>query len=253
MRPTRLLLTSGPRPTNIALALLTLAIATVPANAQTLEIGGRAGPAITTHAGDGDADSKLGFSVAGFAGFKLGERVTIYGELSFVRKGSTNEWAFFFVDPSENLVETSFDSSVDLDYLELQVPVAFLFPTGGKLRPRLYAAPSLAVELGCRASLAVRTEVFSPGGVFIESQESKFTGDCRDDYEHGVFGGPLFTETKTLDIGIVFGGGLDLRIGGGALTADLRYNLGLSDIADSDATLRNRAFQVLLGYSYFPR
>jgi hypothetical protein len=237
-----------------AVVLVTLGPATVPAYAQSLEIGGRLGPAVTTLAGADGMDSKLGFSVAGFAGFKLGERVTIYGELSFVRKGSTSEWAVFYVDGAQNLlVETSFERSVDLDYLELQVPVALAFPTGGKLRPRLYAAPSLAFELRCSASLAVRNEYYTPGGELIGSDESEFTGDCRDDYEHGVFGGPLFTETKTIDIGIVFGGGLDIRIGGGALTADVRYNLGLSDIDDSDATLRNRAFQVLLGYSYFLR
>ncbi len=60
-------------------------------------------------------------------------------------------------------------------------------------------------------------------------------------------------QTEAIDIGILLGGGLDIRIGGGALTADVRYNLGLIDIDESDATSRNRAFQVLPGYSYVVR
>ncbi|MGD2217978.1 MAG: hypothetical protein PVJ64_14570, partial [Gemmatimonadales bacterium] len=68
-----------------------------------------------------------------------------------------------------------------------------------------------------------------------------------------IWEGPLFRETKTIDVGILFGGGLDIGIASGALTVDVRYNLGLVDVDESDATLKNRAFQVLLGYSYFVR
>lgn len=214
----------------------------MPANAQSLEFGGRLGPAITTLAGDGDRDSKLGFSIGGFAGFKLGERVTIYGELSFVRKGYSSE-GYFFRDAGEGVVEeVTLDWTVHLDYLELQVPLAVMFPTGGRLRPRLYAVPSLALELGCGWSLTERS-VFISGGSVIGTEHSESTGDCADEE----------IQTETIDIGILFGGGLDKRIGGGALTADVRYNLGLIDIDDSDGTLKNRAFQVLLGYSYFVR
>ncbi|UCC84027.1 MAG: hypothetical protein JSW46_03600, partial [Gemmatimonadota bacterium] len=71
--------------------LVTLGLAPLPAYAQSPEIGGRLGPAFTTSGGDGGGDSKLGFSIGGFAGFRLGERVTIYGELSFIRKGFSSE------------------------------------------------------------------------------------------------------------------------------------------------------------------
>lgn len=233
-------------------ALLTLALATMPANAQSLEIGGRLGPAVTTLTGYDGADSKLGFSVGGFGRFRLGERVTIYGELSFVRKGFTTGGTAF-TDVGDGVVqETTLDWTVHLDYLELQAPLALVFPTGGRLRPRLFAGPSLALELRCGSGLAVQNEFYTVGGVLIGSDESEVTGDCRDVYDQGPFV-PLLIETKTIDIGILFGGGLDIRIGSGALTADVRYNLGLIDIDESDATLKNRAFQVLLGYSYLTR
>lgn len=223
-------------------ALLTLALATMPAHAQSLEIGGRLGPTITTLAGDGDADSKLGISIGGFAGYRLAERVTIYGELSFVRKGYSSE-GFFISDAGGGVVEeTTLDWTAHLDYLELQVPLAVMLSTGGRLQPRLYAGPSLALELGCGWSLAERS-VFVSGGTVIGSEESETTGACGDED----------IQTKAVDIGILLGGGLDIPIGGGALTADVRYNLGLIDIDQSDVTSRNRAFQVLLGYSYFVR
>jgi hypothetical protein len=101
--------------------------------------------------------------------------------------------------------------------------LALVFPTGGRLRPRLYAGPSLALELGCGWSLDERSDL--SGGV-------RSSGARRASPQ---------------------GGGLDIRIGGGALTADVRYNLGLIDIDESDATSRNRAFQVLPGYSYVVR
>jgi hypothetical protein len=210
------------------------------------------GPAITTLAGDGDLDSKLGFSIAGFAGYRLGERVTIWGELSFVRKGFTST-GIIYSDVGEGVVqETTLDWTVHLDYLELQVPVALVFPTGGRLRPRLYAGPSLALELRCGAGLAVQNEYYVMTGQLIGSDESEVTGGCLD--QQDIFlEGPLFRATKTIDIGILFGGGLDIQIGNGALTADVRYNVGLIDIDESDATLKNRAFQVLLGYSYILR
>ncbi len=195
-------------------------------------------PSPATAIGTRSSDSASG----GFAGFKLGERVTIYGELSFVRKGYSSE-GYFFRDAGEGVVEeVTLDWTVHLDYLELQVPLAVMFPTGGRLRPRLYAVPSLALELGCGWSLTERS-VFISGGSVIGTEHSESTGDCADEE----------IQTETIDIGILFGGGLDKRIGGGALTADVRYNLGLIDIDDSDGTLKNRAFQVLLGYSYFVR
>jgi hypothetical protein len=235
-----------------AVAFVTLGLAPLPAYAQILEIGGRLGPAIATTARDGDGDSKLGFSIGGFAGYRLGDRVTIYGELSFVRKGFSSE-AILFGDAGGGVVQqTTLEWTVHLDYLELQVPLAFVFPTGGRLRPRLYAGPSLAIELRCGSGLAVQNEFYIVGGELIGSEESEVTGDCRDGYDQGPFV-PLLIETKTIDIGILFGGGLDIRIGSGALTADVRYNLGLIDVDESDATLKNRAFQVLLGYSYFLR
>jgi hypothetical protein len=233
-------------------ALLSLAFVTVSAHAQSLEVGGRLGPAFTTLAGNGDADSKLGFSVGGFAGYRLGERVTVYGELSFVRKGSTTGGTVF-TDVGDGVVqEMTLDWTVRLDYLELQVPLALVLPTGGGLRPRLYAGPSLALELRCGSGLAVQSEFYTVGGVLIGSEESEVTGDCRDVYDQGPFV-PLLIETKTIDAGILFGGGLDIRIGSGALTVDVRYNLGLIDIGESPAALKNRAFQVLLGYSYLGR
>jgi hypothetical protein len=223
-------------------ALLTLALASEPAHAQSLEIGGRLGPAITTLAGDSAADSKLGLSIGGFAGYRLSELVRIYGELSLVRKGYSSE-EFSIYDAGHGVIEeTTRDWATHLDYIELQVPLALVLPTEGWLMPRLYAGPSLALKLGCRWSLTEKKVTYS-GGTFRGVVDSESAGVCA--YE-GI-------EIKTADIGILLGGGLDIRFADSALTADVRYNLGLTDVDESDATWKNRAFQVLLGYSHYVR
>jgi hypothetical protein len=223
-------------------ALITLALASEPAHAQSLEIGGRLGPAITTLAGDSSADSKLGLSIGGFAGYRLGEWVRIYGELSLVRKGYSSEELSVREAGSGAIEETTRDWATHLDYLELQVPLALVLPTEGWLMPRLYAGPSLALKLSCRWRLT-ETRVTYLGQVFRGVVDRESAGDC-------AFQG---IEIKTADIGILLGGGLDIRFVNSALTADVRYNLGLTNIDESDGTWENRALQVLVGYSYFVR
>ncbi len=80
-----------------------------------------------------------------------------------------------------------------------------------------------------------------------EAQGISAEADC-DSEEVGA-------PTNSTDYGILFGGGIDIPAGPGAITFDVLYNLGLGDIAKEDPTdpkvkVTNRNIQVLAGYGF---
>ncbi len=213
-------------------SLILLAIAS-PANAQRLSIGGRLGldfARLDLPSGAG-LDTRTGFSVGGFVGYHLSKRFAVQPELSFVTKGA--ESAAIFISyhegtpPELNPLVTNVQIDYKLSYLELQVPLTLMIPAGSAaLAPRLYLGPSLAVEVGCETGAEV-------------SGAAAPTAGC-------------FADTEPLDFGAIFGAGFDTRLGSGALTLDVRYNLGLQDInAGIGGTVKNRVLQLLVGYAHF--
>ncbi len=218
--------------------------------AQGLQLGGRLGPAYTTFAGDGDADWKLGWTAGAFVGYPLGRALTAYAELSFARKGAGYDiGTTYSMDDFGNVLETTYEQDVRIDYLQLQVPWALWLATGGGLRPRVYAGPSLALQVGCQGSYETVLRLLSSTGDLIGSEVEKVSGACEDTADDIFVGAPYFTETRTIDFGILFGAGLDIPIGRGVLTADIRFDLGLTDIDEHDVSRKNRALSILLGYS----
>ncbi len=221
--PLRLLAASG----------VLLVVLAKPAYAQRFSIGGRAGldfARLELETGS-NFDSRIAFSVGGFFGYRLSEQFAFQPELSFVMKGAGSAVTFTgFIEalpPEENPVVTNVHFEYKLDYLELQVPLTLLIPAGSSvLMPRVYLGPSLALEVGCET------------GADVEGEAAPSI--------------PCFTETKKVDFGVIVGAGLDTRLGDGALTTDLRYNLGLRDInAGIGGAVRNRVVQLLVGYAYY--
>ena len=75
----------------------------------------------------------------------------------------------------------------------------------------------------------------------LTSAKQEFGGDKED----------IKDELKSSDLGLGVGAGLDLPMG---LVASVRYNIGLSDIGDSDAisgAIKNNVLQISLGYNLF--
>lgn len=58
-------------------------------------------------------------------------------------------------------------------------------------------------------------------------------------------------QTEKTDWGFVFGGGVAYKLGnGGAIVADLRYEMGLGKVDKEDSDLRNKSFGLVLGYRF---
>jgi hypothetical protein len=237
----------------VAVSVVALLLAAVAHTgfAQDLGVGGRIGPTFTTFGGDADRDSKTGFIVGGFFIYSFSELVSVYPELSYVRKGaSSTRLASGGFDPSTGgFLEHTLEHTTDLDYLELQVPITLTIPAH-RIGVRVYGGPAVALELKCSAEQRLETEAFSPAGTSLGVDSATVSGGCEDEsLLHGV---PLFTSTKSLDFGLVFGAGIDVGIGKGAITGDFRFDLGLSDIQDgTDGSIKNRAFEILLGYAHY--
>jgi hypothetical protein len=170
-----------------------------------------------------DTDSKLGFSAGAFLGIDLHEYFRLQFEGQFVQKGM-------------QFTEEGVDVKFKLNYVELLVPATLTIPMeNSAITPRLYAGPSVAFELSCKAT-------GEEGG---ESESF----DCADVPPPD---GPF--DTKSVDFGVFFGGGVDIAVGSGAVTLDVLYNLGLANINDTegetDFEIKNKNIQILVGYAF---
>lgn len=116
-----------------------------------------------------------------------------------------------------------------LDYIDVPVLLRLGIPSAGPLAAHGYLGAALGFESKCEVE-------GSEGGV-------SFTVDC-DTFE-GEF------ERKSVDVGLVGGLGIDYEIGAQmSLVLDLLYNLGLTDVHDTDApdeSVKNRTFLIRAG------
>jgi hypothetical protein len=211
--------------TAVALALV---FATSQAFAQSLSAGVKGGVGFANLGGDVEGtESKTGFSGGVFFGVGLHEYFMIQFEGQYVQKGAQE-------------TEDGIDLKFKLDYIEFMVPATLTIPIeNSPIMPRLYAGPALAIEASCGFSAE------GPGG-------SPSIDVACDQVSEATDGGVDDIKTKSTDFGVFFGGGLDIAVGNGAITLDVLYNLGLSNINDaSDEKAKNKNLQILAGYRFF--
>ncbi len=223
------------RMVRISLAAVLLALLATPGFSQNLSAGIQGGIdlsdlSIDDPTEDVNLDPSLGFSGGAFLAIDLHEYFRLQFAGQYVQKGAEEEEA---VDGVSATVE------FNLAYLELMVPATLTIPIeNSPVTPRLFAGPAVAIELSCKISgeaLGVSLDV-----------------DCEQFDIDGVA-----LQTKSVDFGAIFGGGLDIAVGNGAITLDVLYNLGLIDINDTpdpvaqEVSIKNRNIQFLAGYRFF--
>jgi hypothetical protein len=111
------------------------------------------------------------------------------------------------------------EAEIRLDYVEVPVLLKGRFGSGG-VKPIAFVGPAVAFKV---------------------SGKAEFQGEEED-----------IEDVKSVDIGIVFGAGLDLAVGSGAFTIDARYTLGLTTFADSPDPddVKNGVWTFSLGYAF---
>jgi len=183
-------------------------------------------------AGTSDAQAQ-GITLGAQGGYnyaQLADVPTDFGEIN--DKGSFVVGAFVdiplgmvFLGIEGNYLENKFEASDGSGTFKqnyLQIP-AYLGVRllKGMLQPVLYAGAAANFETTCNVS------------------ESGTSVDCTD----------LDISTKSSIWNAVFGGGLDVALGAIRLNGDIRYNLGLTKVAeDEDAKWNNWMFLVGVGF-----
>ncbi|UCC83467.1 MAG: PorT family protein [Gemmatimonadota bacterium] len=211
--------------TTVGVGLLLIFACIGSVRGQQVSLGVRGGFSGTTAAWDGEEpitmDWNSDFHIGGLVKADLHELFAIQLEAWYARKGTGAEF-------------TDADAVADYSVAYLEVPLLakLRIPTGSAVRvsPHLFAGPAVAFELSCNISGIVM-------GIPLD-----------DDCEAPGIG----IERKTTDVSLLFGGGLEIQMGPGAVMLDALYDLGLRNLNDDpelpDDAVKNRVFMVSVGY-----
>lgn len=218
----------------ILIALLLLAFSSAVFAQGIIAKGVKAGLNIATLTGDDieDAKSKTGFAFGGFVTYEVNEMFFLQPELLFTMKGAKFEDEYT-EEEDDYVYYEKYEGSWNLNYLEIPVLAKFNIPMEGNIKPNVFLGPSLGINIGATYDKDYEYWVKDENGDIIAEESGSDDGDIED--------------IKGVDFGLVFGAGVDF----GKITADVRYNLGLSTIADEgDAKIKNSVISLMLGYSF---
>lgn len=143
-----------------------------------------------------------------------------------------------FTQKGTKQVEADTEVEWKLSYLELPLLAAVNIPIeDAKIQPRVYTGGLISFETSCELE--------------GRSPSTTVTVDCDSPDLTALLGTEL--ETSSVDFGLVFGGGFGIEAGSGLLTADVRYDLGLTNINEtvgSTTEIKNRVWYFTAGYHY---
>lgn len=190
-------------------------------HAQDIRYGVKGGLNLSNFSGDTDGinlKSKAGFNVGGFAEIKLVNKFYIQPELLYSTQGTKFKFNFY----TEGGVFQSADISFNLSYINL--PVMFKYYVADKLN--IEAGP----QIGFLTSAKAKTTLKGYSG----SHEM----DAKDFF-------------RSIDFGLNFGAGYEFTEN---IFASARYNLGLANIAKTEAgdnsKIHNGVFSLSVGYKF---
>ncbi len=190
------------------------------ANAQETKFGVKTGLNIANLSGDVEgASSLVGFQIGGFAEFKISDKFAVQPELMYSAQGGKQSYS-----ESSSGYSYSAESKIKLSYLNVPVMAKY------------YAAPKFSLEFG-------------PQIGFLLSAKQDWSESGTD----GSYSGSedIKKDAESINFGLNFGAGYDFTE---KLSAGLRYNLGLSNIAKTESgdntEIKNSVFSLSLGYKF---
>jgi Outer membrane protein beta-barrel domain len=177
--------------------------------------------------GTSEIKNRIGFQAGIYLNRRFGSMWSLQPEIHYTQKGTTLD----FGGTGQAAGELGFN----FGYAE--VPVLLRADFGGEgLHPFIVAGPSIAMRLSCNATLAGT-------GASLEV-------DCEEFDDNGTTRDPF----KKTDIGGTVGVGLSGRLLGRAMSAQVRYGRGFTNILSDDAsgstdtqTPKNSVLSVVFG------
>jgi len=242
------------RPTCLLLVVSALAFASADqTHAQKVDVGLRAGMTYTGFKGDTGATGGAGTSdygrvfggrVGGMLSVPVTEAFLVRGEVTYFQKGATLELTRQGRTQAGSRVELESDLTFSYDYLDVPVLAVYKFRAESRLRPHVFAGPSVAFNLGSSLDAETTGRVFDQFGNVREIDP-----DQLDE--------PESPDLESTEVGAVIGGGVSYRLDSGdSLLLDVRYNPSLTAFnserggPDEDVTLENEAITVGIGYRF---
>jgi hypothetical protein len=191
-------------------------------NAQEAKFGLKGGLNISNFTGDtegADLKSRIGFNVGGFVAIKFSEKFTLQPEVLYSTQGADFDNVGAEVDGFGYVT-----GNVKFKLAYINVPVMFKY----------YAAEKFNIEVGPQIGFLTSAKTATKLDGFGQTVEQ----DIKDSFE-------------TIDFGLNFGAGYDFTE---HFSAGARYNLGLSNIAKTEAgddtKLHNSVFSLSIGYKF---
>jgi len=180
-------------------------------------------------ADDQEISTRLGFGIGAVLDIRISEKIFARIEPMYLQKGGKVEEGSDPVNQPEG--------QINLSYIEIPLLIQYTF--GNRIKPYLIAGPTLGYNLTSEIE-------FDLTGL-------KFKGDLKE-------------VTETFDLGLTFGGGVQMLVGFGIIFLEGRYSYGLLnqrksgtvtvssnglefelDADKEDDKYTNRGFQLLVG------
>lgn len=164
-----------------------------------------------------DTNWKMGFSLGGFLIYRINDLISIQPEILVTQKKATS---------TKDVEGGTWTYKVDVWYLEIPVLVKVAIPIESRIKPSVFGGPAVALKLSGKG-------------------ESEFTKGVKK--KDRVVGG-----LESYDFGIILGAGAEFTLGffpKGKFSADIRYNLGLTEI-NTEKDMKTRVISFMLGCSF---
>jgi hypothetical protein len=201
---------------------LTLMIISVQSLQAQFEYGVHAGMNLETQAKLGqlwdNCDLYQGYLLGGFIEYKAFKNISFQTELNYQKKGDKT---------ISKVEETNSVTKREFNYLSVPLLIKTTVHDSG---------------LGERYDLSFFAGPYA-GYLTSANSKVKLGGTTSNENIENV--------AEKFDTGVVLGGGVKYKLGnGGAIIAELRYEMGLSKIDKKDPDLRNKGIGITLGYRF---
>jgi hypothetical protein len=165
-----------------------------------------------------NVDLYQGFLIGGFLEYNVGNKLSFQTELNYQKKGGKFKSTF---ETSESIEKREFN------YISIPLLVKANLHDNG---------------LGDKWDLSLFT---GPYMGYLTSAYSNIKGGSNKSPED------IDNRAEKTDWGVIFGGGVSYKLNnGGAILAELRYEMGLKKVDKQDPDLRNKGMGLTIGYRF---